>query len=287
MNATATATATATGQARPWAEALRSRQGLTALTVLALLTAVCFAVPLLPLDPTAIDLTARSQAPSARHLFGTDDLGRDYLARVLYGGRVSLLVGTLSMAAATVIGTLVGLVAAVGRPWVDNVLMRLVDFLSSIPWMILVIVASVLLRPGLTTIIIVIGGFSWMTTARLVRADVLSIKERAYVAYAGFLGESPGLVVVRHILPAALPTILVAATSSVSAAMLTEASLSFLGLGIQAPMTSWGCLLQTAQGSLQQQPYLALIPGLLIIVTVMSCNALGNTLRRAVLREAA
>ncbi|MDR1386775.1 MAG: ABC transporter permease [Propionibacteriaceae bacterium] len=257
-----------------------------AIGVLVFLALVSLAAPLLPLDPTTIDLTRRSQAPGPAHWFGTDDLGRDYLARVVYGGRVSLLVGALAMVTATTIGTLIGLLAGLGRPWVDNLLMRLVDFLSSIPWLVLVIVASVLLRPGLIMIVAIIGGFSWMTTARLVRAEILSVKQRAYVGYAVHIGQPLPILVARHIVPAIVPVVLITATATVSAAMLTEASLSFLGLGVQAPQTSWGQLLQTAQGSLQRQPYLALIPGLAIIATVMSCNALGNSLRHTFLREA-
>ena len=268
-------------------EALRGApQSWFAIVFLGLVILLSLVAPILPLDPDTTDLDSMSAPPSLEHWFGTDQLGRDYFARVVYGGRISLLVGFLAMITATAIGALVGLVAGFGHPRVDNLLMRLVDFLSSIPWMVLVIVASVFLRPGLLTIIIVIGGFTWMTTARLVRAETLSVKERAYVGYSGYIGEQPTRIVGRHILPDVLPTILVAATTSVSQAMMTEASLSFLGVGIQQPMASWGSLLQTAQGSLQQLPHLALIPGLLIMGTVFSFNALGNTLRRYLARGA-
>ncbi|MEN0070777.1 MAG: ABC transporter permease [Propionicimonas sp.] len=261
-------------------------QAWVAIGFLGLLVLLSLLAPVLPLDPDTTDLDAMSQPPSAEHWFGTDQLGRDYFARVVYGGRISLVVGFLAMLTATVIGALVGVVAGFAHPRVDGLLMRLVDFLSSIPWMILIIVVSVFLKPGLATIIIVIGGFSWMATARLVRAETLSVKERAYVGYSGYIGERPARIVIRHILPEVLPTILVAATASVSLAMMTEASLSFLGVGIQQPMASWGSLLQTAQGNLQQLPHLALIPGLLIIATVLSFNALGNALRHQLSREA-
>lgn len=264
----------------------RAPQAWFALIFLTVVILLSLLAPLLPLDPDTTDLDAMSAPPSLEHWFGTDQLGRDYFARVVFGGRISLLVGFLAMIAATAIGALVGLVAGFAHPRIDNLLMRLVDFLSSIPWMILVIVASVFLRPGLVTIIIVIGGFTWMTTARLVRAETLSVKERAYVGYSGYIGERAPRIVGRHILPDALPTILVAATTNISQAMMTEASLSFLGVGIQQPMASWGSLLQTAQGSLQQLPHLALIPGLLIMATVFSFNALGNTLRRYLSRGA-
>lgn len=260
----------------------RSVPAIAAAVYLALLVVVSAIAPLLPIDPTTTDLAARWMPPSSTHLFGTDDLGRDYFARVVHGGRISLTVGVLAMLAATAIGVLVGLVAGYARGWIDEVLMRLVDFLSSIPWMVLVIVASVFLRPGLWTIILVIGLFAWMPTARLVRAETLSLRERTYVGYARFLGERPRTIVWRHIVPDVAPTIIVAAAATISSAMLTESALSFLGLGIQPPMASWGSLLESAQGALARSPWLALIPGLLITLTVLSFNVLGDAARRAV-----
>ncbi len=263
----------------------RSLPALAAAAFLAVLAVLSLAAPLLPLDPTTTDLTARWLGPSATHLLGTDDLGRDYFARVVYGGRISLMVGVLAMLTATAIGVVVGLVAGYARGVVDELLMRGVDFLSSIPWMVLVIVASVFLRPGLWTIIFVIGVFTWMPTARLVRAETLSLRERTYVGYARFLGERPRRIVWRHILPDATPTIIVAAAASISSAMLTESALSFLGLGIQPPMASWGSLLESAQGNLATAPLLAIVPGLLIMLTVLSFNVLGDALRRAVTED--
>ena len=201
---------------------LRSASEIAAAAFLVLLVVVSLITPLLPLDPDSTDLAIRWQGPSAAHWLGTDDVGRDYLARVIYGGRISLMVGVLAMLASTAIGVIVGLTAGYARGWVDEVLMRFVDFISSIPWMVLVIVASVFLRPGLWTIIIVIGAFSWMPTARLVRAETLSLRERTFVGYARFIGERPRTVVWRHVVPDAMPTIIVAATATISAAMLTE-----------------------------------------------------------------
>lgn len=261
---------------------LRSASEIAAAVFLALLIVVSLIAPLLPLDPDSTNLAIRWQGSSAAHLLGTDDVGRDYLSRVIYGGRISLMVGVLAMLASTAIGVIIGLTAGYARGWVDEVLMRFVDFLSSIPWMVLVIVASVFLRPGLWTIIIVIGAFSWMPTARLVRAETLSLRERTFVGYARFVGERPRTVVWRHVLPDATPTIIVAATATISSAMLTESALSFLGLGIQPPMASWGSLLEAAQGSLARSPLLAVVPGLLIMLTVLSFNVLGDALRRKV-----
>ena len=234
---------------------------------------------LIPINPNAIDPENILSGPSAQHLFGTDQVGRDYLIRTIYGGRVSLLVGVLAMLTSTVIGVAVGTVAGYFGGIVDNILMRIVDVLSSIPWMILITVVSILLKPGLQTIILVIGLFTWMEIARLVRAETLSVKEREFVMYSQFTGTSSFWIVLRHIIPSVLPTIIISATTSMANAIMTESSLSFLGIGIQQPMSSWGSLLQDAQGNLQNAFYMALIPGILIILTVFSFNKIGNLMR--------
>lgn len=252
------------------------------LTLLLLLSLI---VPFLPLDPNATDVSNMSQAPSAAHWFGTDEVGRDYFTRVIYGGRVSLFVGVLAMLTATIIGSTIGLIAGYFGGWVDNVLMRIVDVLSAIPWLVLVIVLSVFLKPGLTTIVIVIGGFSWMSIARLIRAETMAAKERDYVIYSKFIGQSSGRIIIQHIFPAVLPTLIVAASASISGAIMTESALSFLGMGIQQPMASWGSLLQNAQSSLQRAPYMAILPGLFVVFTVYSFNNLGDMLKRILQRE--
>jgi len=234
---------------------------------------------LLPISPDAVDTSSMLQAPSLAHLFGTDELGRDYLARTIYGGRVSLIVGVLAMVISTSIGVFVGTISGYFGGKIDNLLMRFVDIISSIPWIILVTIISIFLRPGLQAIIIVIGLFSWMEIARLVRAETLSIKEREYVLYAVSIGESSKNIIFKHIIPSVFPTIIIASTTSIANAIMTESSLSFLGLGIQQPMASWGNLLQNAQTNLQSAPYMAVLPGLLIILTIYSFNKLGNVLR--------
>ncbi len=234
---------------------------------------------LIPIDPDLTNTSNILQPPSSTHIFGTDELGRDYLARTIYGGRVSLIVGILAMLISTSIGVAVGTISGYYGGKIDNFLMRIVDIISSIPWMILVTVISVFLKPGLQAIIIVIGLFSWMETSRLVRAETLSIKEREYVLYAKSIGESSLKIISRHIIPSVFPTIIISATSSIAGAIMTESSLSFLGLGIQPPMSSWGNLLQNAQSNLQSALYMALIPGILIILTIYSFNKLGNVLR--------
>lgn len=258
---------------------------LFSVIFLTLLIILSLAAPLIPIDPNATDVSNMSQPPSWTHLFGTDEVGRDYFIRVVYGGRVSLFVGVLAMITATCIGTLVGLTAGYFGGWIDSLLMRIVDVLSSIPWLVLVIVLSVFLRPGLTTIIIVIGGFSWMSIARLIRGETLAAKEREYVAYGKFIGRSAISIIFKHIFPAVLPTLIVAATASISSAIMTESALSFLGLGIQQPMASWGSLLQNAQNSLQRAPYMAILPGLFVIFTIYSFNNIGDMIKHVLQRE--
>ncbi|WP_411169100.1 ABC transporter permease [Clostridium sp. MB05] len=233
----------------------------------------------IPIDPDVTNTSNILQSPSLTHLFGTDELGRDYFVRTVYGGRVSLTVGVLAMIISTSIGVAFGTISGYFGGKIDSILMRFVDLISSIPWMILVTVISIFLKPGLQAIIIVIGLFSWMETARLVRAETLSIKEREYVLYAISIGESSNKIIFKHIISSVFPTIIIASTSSIASAIMTESSLSFLGLGIQQPMSSWGSLLQNAQTNLQSAPYMAILPGLLIVLTIYSFNKLGNVLR--------
>lgn len=259
-----------------WTKLVRHPLYLGSFLFLVGLMILSLIAPLLPLDPAFTDVSQMSQPPSWHHLFGTDEVGRDYFIRVVYGGRVSLLVGILAMVTATFIGTVIGLIAGYFGGWIDNVLMRFVDVLSAIPWLVLVIVLSVFLKPGLTTIVIVIGGFSWMSIARLIRGETLSARERDYVAYGKFIGQKPVKIIGKHVFPAVLPTLIVAATTSISSAIMTESALSFLGMGIQQPMSSWGSLLQNAQSTLQSAPYMAILPGLFVVLTVYAFNTIGD-----------
>ena len=258
---------------------------LFSVLFLLLLVVLSLLAPILPLDPNTTNVSQMNQPPGLDHLFGTDNVGRDYFARVLYGGRISLLVGILAMLASVLIGSLVGIVAGYFGGLMDSILMRTVDVLSSIPWLVLVIVLSVFLKPGLTTIIIVIGGFSWMRISRLIRAETLSAKTHDYVSYARFIGVKPWTIIRRHILPSILPTLIVAASSSISSAIMTESALSFLGIGIQQPLASWGSLLQNAQSTLQSAPYMAILPGLFILLTIYSFNNVGDLIRDSLQKE--
>lgn len=257
----------------------KDKIAIVSLIFLAFIIIISLIAPLLPMDPNKTDVMNMLTPPSKEHWFGTDEVGRDYLARVIYGGRVSLLVGVLAMLASVFIGVTVGTISGYCGGIVDMILMRIVDVMSSIPWMILVTVISIFLNPGLKSIIIVIGCFTWMEIARLVRAETLSIKEREYVMYAKFVGTPFWKVILMHIIPSVFPTIIIAATTSIAGAIMTESSLSFLGIGIQQPMSSWGSLLQSAQTNLQNALYMAFIPGLLIVCTIFAFNKLGNLLR--------
>ncbi len=232
-----------------------------------------------PYDPNAIDVSNMKAAPSFEHLFGTDELGRDYFTRVLYGARVSLTIGVLSMITTTVIGTLIGTVSGFFGGVVDSILMRFVDVLSSIPWMILVTVVTIFIKGGVVALVIVIGGFSWMGVSRLVRAETLSLKNREFVLYSTASGQKKSKILLKHILPGIYPTVVVSATIFIPQAIIMESTLSFLGVGVSAPTSSWGSMLNNSQAYLYDAPHLAIIPGVMILLTVYSFNKLGDILR--------
>ena len=262
-----------------WEALKHDKIAIFSIIFLALILILSLLAPALPLEPNKTDVAHMLEAPSSAHIFGTDEVGRDYLARVIYGGRVSLLVGVLAMLMSVTIGVTVGILAGYLGGIIDGILMRIVDILQSIPWLILVTVISIFFKQGLVSIIIVIGFFSWMEIARLVRAETLSLKEREYVMYAKFVGIPGYVIILKHIIPSVLPTIIIAASTGIANAIMTESSLSFLGLGIQQPMSSWGSLLQNAQSYMQNAIYMAILPALLIVLTIFAFNKLGNLLR--------
>lgn len=250
-----------------------------ATSFLILIILASIAVEFSGIDPEAIDVTNMLQGPSKEHWFGTDELGRDYFARVLHGARVSLIVGVLAMVTSVVIGVTIGMISGYFGGIVDSICMRIVDVFCAIPWIIMVTVVSLLFKKGLVSIIIVIGCFSWMEIARLVRTETLSAKNREYVQYAELIGIPKFEIILKHVLPTILPVIITAATSAIANAIMVESSMSFLGIGIQQPMASWGSLLQMAKANLSKAPYMAFIPGLLIVLTISSFNKLGDLLR--------
>ena len=262
---------------------MRRHIGVTiALVTLTLVIAMAVVGPVLyHASPVTMDLTATSTGPSALHLLGTDESGRDVLARLLAGARVSLMVGLFAMLLAVALGTLVGTVAGVTGGWVDALLMRLTDTALSVPALFVVILVLTFLGPSVSTLLLAIAATSWMGTARVVRGELLVLREQPYVEAARALGVPKRTIVWRHLLPHVIPTILVAATVGVPSAILTESALSVLGLGVQPPAASWGNMLSGAQTYLTSQPLLALYPGVLILVTVLAVNALGEALRRS------
>lgn len=218
---------------------------------------------------------------SAQHWLGTDELGRDFLTRLIYGGRVSLAVGLAGAIIATLAGTLVGALSGFYRGWTDAILMRLTDVMLSIPTLPLVLLLSGLFRPSPPLLVAIVGMLIWMGTARLVRSQFLALREREFVEAARALGAGGARLMFRHILPNAIGPITVSATLAVGSAIMLESALSFLGFGIQPPVPTWGNLLNSASSYLSVAPWLAIPPGLLILCTVLAVNFLGDGLRDA------
>lgn len=262
----------------------RHRLAMFGLGMLAAIVLASAVGPLLlPYQPDRSDLLSRLQPPSPAHPMGTDDLGRDLLVRVLHGGRVSLAVGVLAMLVSLVIGVTVGAVAGFYGGAVDNVLMRLADTLVALPRLFVLILISALTGgTSFLGLVLILGGFAWTTTARLVRERYLAIREAEYIQAARAVGAPSGRVILRHILPNTMSPIVVSATLGVAGAILTETTLSFLGLGISpAQMPTWGNILQFAQSQIRGAPWIALFPGLMIFATVLSVNFVGDGLRDA------
>ncbi|MFC5402579.1 ABC transporter permease [Cohnella soli] len=253
--------------------------GIIAVCILVLLTIASTLAFLSPMDPNKLDVTAKLLPPSASHWFGTDDYGRDYFTRALYGGRVSLMVGFASMILTTGLGTVIGLVSGYFGGWIDNLLMRLLEVFQSIPSFLVMLLLSVFLSPSVGNIIVIIALLMWMNIARIVRAETLSLKTREYVLYARASGQNSFGIIAKHILPNLVPVIIVGATNNIAFAILMESSLSFLGFGVQPPNATWGSMLNNAQSYVIQSPSLAVFPGLLILLTVLSFNILGDILR--------
>ena len=276
-----------------WRRFRRHRLAVFSGIVLAgIILAILFAPLFWGVAINEIDFTARLEGPSWRHPFGTDDLGQDLLARMLYGGRISLAVGLAAMVVAVVVGTVIGAIAGMSRGWVGHALMWLTDLFLSLPQLPLLLLVIYLFRDSLKTvfgpeggvfilIVIVIGGLRWMPVARLVRAQFLSLREKEFVEAARALGASRTRQVARHILPNALGPVIVAGTIDVAAAIIAESTLSFLGLGFPPDIPTWGRILFDAKDYLDIAPHWALFPGAAIFLTVLTINFIGDGLRDA------
>lgn len=278
------------GKMSVWRRFRRHPGAIVGAIVLSLLILAVLLAPLSPYDPETSDLPARFQPPSWQHPMGTDALGRDLLTRVLYGGRISLMVGLLVVAISLAVGVPIGALAGFYGGRVDSILMRLTDIFLSLPAFLVLILLSAILREvdaplfernNVLTIGVVIGVLSWMTFARLVRAAFLTIREMDFVTAARCLGASNRRLIVTHILPNAIGPVIVEATLGLGYAIIEESGLSFLGFGIQPPTPSWGNLLSNAQEYLTKYPWLAIFPGLMIFLTIISANYIGDGLRDA------
>jgi peptide/nickel transport system permease protein len=261
------------------------------LTILIIIGAITIGPLIWTVDPQDIDIVSAYTSASAEHPFGADNLGRDNLARVLFGGRISLAIGVAAMSVAMIIGTLIGLTSGYFQK-LDDVLMRITDLFLSLPLLPLLLVITLLFRDSLRTAfgpeagifiltVIVIGGLGWMPTARLVRGEVLSVKERDFIIAARGLGASDAAILRRHILPNVLSPVLVSATFAIASAIITESALSFLGLGFPPDFPTWGRLLFDGKDFLTLTPTMVLWPGLLISLTVLCVNFIGDGLRDA------
>lgn len=250
-----------------------------AIGMLGVIAVAAVVAPLVwPAASETMDLAARRAPPSLDHIFGTDELGRDVLARVLIGARVSLAIGIFSALLSVTLGSVVGSVAGFVGGWTDAALMRVTDAMLAIPRLPFLMIVAAILQPSIPLLIVLVGIAGWMETARVVRADVLSLAERGFVEAAHATGSSRPRVLLVHVLPNVLGTITVSATLAVGRGILLESALSFFGVGVQPPAASWGNMLYQAQTTLSSEPWLAIFPGMAIFATVFCVNVVGEEL---------
>ncbi|MEK6684102.1 MAG: ABC transporter permease [Nitrospirota bacterium] len=251
------------------------------LIVLSVFVIALFAPVLSPYDPATIDVEKILTGPTQAHPLGTDELGRDILSRMIWGSRISLMVGFVAVGISILIGILIGAVAGYHGGWIDDVLMQFVDIMLSIPTFFLILAVIALVEPSIWNIMIVIGVTSWMGVARLVRGQFLALNEMDYVTAARALGAKDGRMIFFHILPNAMSPVYVSAVLGVAGAILIESSLSFLGLGVQPPTPSWGSIITGGKDTIEIAWWISLFPGLAILFTVLGYNLLGEGLQDA------
>ncbi len=264
-----------------WQRLKHNRMAMTGAAIVLLMFMMAALASFIAGDPAAINIKKSLLPPSWEYFLGTDDLGRDVLLRMLYGARISLLVGFVAVGISTLIGIVLGAVAGFYGGWVDTLLMRFVDIMLCFPTFFLILAVIAFLDPSIWNIMIVIGLTSWMGVARLVRAEFLSLRQRDFVQAAKALGASDSRLIFCHILPNALSPVLVSATLGVAGAILTESALSFLGIGVQPPTPSWGNMLIVGKQTLGSAWWLSVFPGLAILITVLGYNLLGEGIRDA------
>ncbi len=265
-----------------WRRLRRNRQAVAGLAIVLILAVVAVLHPwIAPYDPAQVDVRHILEPPSARHWFGTDELGRDVFSRLVYGAPISLLVGFVAVGISVGIGTVLGCTAGYYGGWWDSLVMRFVDLMQSIPTFFLILSAIAFLKPSIWLIMVIIGATGWMGVCRLVRAEVLSLKGREFVLAARVQGAGDLRILFLHLLPNALVPVLVSATLGIAGAILVESSLSFLGLGVQPPQPSWGNMLARARDNLASGWWVTVFPGMAIFLTVLGYNLLGEGLRDA------
>ena len=265
-----------------WNRFRKNPLSVTGLVIILILAVVALFAPFIaPYRPTAINVYNVLSPPDTTHLFGTDELGRDVLSRMIWGSRASLKVGFIAVGIAITIGTILGSFAGFYGGIIDSLLMRFVDIMLAFPTFFLILAVIAIVEPSISTIMIIIGLTGWMDVARLVRAEFLSLKERDFVSSARAIGASDLRIIFKHIIPNALSPVFVAATFGIAGAILTESGLSFLGLGVQPPEPSWGNILTSGKDNITVAWWLSLFPGLAILVTVLSYNLVGEGLRDA------
>ena len=265
-----------------WNILKKNKVAMACLGIVIILCLVALFAPwIAPYDPDAQVLTERLMPPSAQHWFGTDDLGRDIFSRIVYGCRISLSVGVVSQIIATVIGYTMGVCAGYFGGKVDAVISFIIQVFSSFPFLLFAIAIMFVLGPGLVNLYLALGLLGWASTARLIRGDVMRLKKMEYIDACKISGGSSFKIIMKHLLPNCLSTLIVTVTLGIPSAIMSEASLSFLGLGVRPPMSSWGSMISFSQPYIRSATYYSVIPGLAIIITVLAFNMLGDGLRDA------
>lgn len=267
---------------RVWREFARNRFALAGAVFLVLIVAAGLLAPVITTyDPNDQDLLARLESPSSEHWLGTDELGRDVFTRLVYGARISLFIGLIGTAGGVLFGTVLGLISGFFGGWTDTLSMRLVDIMYAFPGILLAILIVAVMGTGLSNLIIALTIWGIPTLSRIVRSNVLTLKSQDFVEAANTIGASRSRIMFRHLLPNSMAPIIVYATLGVAGALLTAAGLGFLGLGVQPPTAEWGAMLSVGRRYLREAPHLMIFPGLLIFITVVSLNLIGDALRDA------
>lgn len=271
-----------TQRQRTWRRFARHKGALLGIFIVVTLVVIALTAHwIAPYNPNETNLRLRGASPSSDHWFGNDDIGRDILSRIMYGARVALMVGIISTTIAVTIGVIVGSMAGYFGGWVDFVLSRLIDTLMAFPILALLLTLSALLGPSLRNVIIIVGVTFWASYARIIRAEVLSLRERDYVLAARASGASDRRIILQHIVPNAIGPVIILASLAIGGVIIFESALSFLGMGISRPTPSWGTMLSDGRDHIRNYPHIAIAPGLAIATTVLAFNLIGDGLRDA------